>query len=164
MLVHILSCELLRAAFWNFTHAGQSNCCRIRQLTGVCVFSVCETDASSVHQSPVALGCFLSIHRQEAQVSFRASPDGLVLHTDGGSLQRGCHVLSFKMTVARMRKKVFQPRVTAKPRHTIIRDRPQPVGKIYPYIHFYLDTGGQRWTCCGSGVSSVRWLLVVVKC
>jgi len=37
------------------------------------------------------------------------------------------HVLSFKMTVAKTRKKVFHPRVTAKPRHTIIRDKPQPV-------------------------------------
>lgn len=58
--------------------------------------------------------------------------------SEGGSVGWGCHVRSFRMTVARMRKKVFQPRVTAKPRHTIIRDRPQPDGKIYIYI-YYID-------------------------
>lgn len=36
------------------------------------------------------------------------------------------HVLSLRMMVASMRKNVFQPSVTAKPRHTIIRDRPHP--------------------------------------
>lgn len=47
------------------------------------------------------------------------------------------------MTVARMRKKVFQPRVTAKPRHTIIRDKPQPDGKIYIY-NYYIDYENKR--------------------
>lgn len=66
----------------------------------------------------------------------------------GGSPGGGCHVLSFKMTVARMRKKVFQPRVTAKPRHTIIRDRPQPVGQIQVYIQqIQEDTAGPVTSC-----------------
>lgn len=36
------------------------------------------------------------------------------------------HVLSLRMMVASTRKNVFQPSVTAKPRHTIIRVRPHP--------------------------------------
>lgn len=80
----------------------------------------------------------LSTDRRPGRVeSFWASPNGSVPTVKDVLLRRGGHVLSFKMTVARMRKKVFQPRVTAKPRHTIIRDRPQPGGKIYSY----LDTG-----------------------
>lgn len=43
---------------------------------------------------------------------------------------RASHVLSLRMIVASIRKNVFQPRVTAKPRQTIIRDRPQPECKI----------------------------------
>lgn len=73
-----------------------------------------------------------------------------------GSPGGGCHVLSFKMTVARMRKKVFQPRVTAKPRHTIIRDRPQPVGKIHDYIQPIQEAAAGRVTSCFLSLSFLK--------
>lgn len=57
--------------------------------------------------------------------SWSVSAQDGVFRGDGGR-----HVLSFRMTVARIRKNVFQPRVTAKPRHTIISDIPQPGQKI----------------------------------
>lgn len=145
--MHVL---ILSAAFWNFTHAwtGQSNCCRIRQLTGVCV-RVRETDhleegdwrtnfISLLNHSDPSLLLLSSCHSTSRYRRPRWSrwllgstwrlctPPSTLMKVLWG---RGCHVLSFKMTVARMRKKVFQPRVTAKPRHTIIWDRSQPVGK-----------------------------------
>lgn len=46
------------------------------------------------------------------------------------SSRGGFYVLSFRMTVAMTRKKVFQPRVVANPRHTSIRLRPQPLYMI----------------------------------
>jgi len=96
-----------------------------------------ETKASSHRTrrltSPVFC-TFLFIYVQHFEVSLVKSNssadkmEGGCVWGGGGPGRR--HVLSFMMTVARMRKNVFQPSVTAKPRHTIIWDRPQPVGDI----------------------------------
>ena len=50
------------------------------------------------------------------------------------SLVWSIQVRILRMTVARMRKNMFQPRVTAKPRHTINCERPHPEkkGKMIP--------------------------------
>lgn len=102
-------------AFWICT----GNCCRVEQL------QVCETGGA-----PGAAQC---VDPPSALL-----PPALLLPTDPDAQVSRCfprkvrspgpsfHVRSFRMTVARMRKKVFQPRVTAKPRHTMNWDRPQP--------------------------------------
>lgn len=72
-------------------------------------------------------------HRRPGELRFPQ----LSLATSGSAAPND-HVRSFRMTVARMRKKVFQPRVTAKPRHTINWDRPQPAQNTGPlaWKHF----------------------------
>ena len=101
----------------------------------MCVFSVCETEhmEEGVRWSP--------FHLSDPSAASTSSPhtgglfpgSSCCLCPLGGQCFQGggLHDLSLKMTVARMRKKVFQPSVTAKPRHTIIRVRPHPEGQIY---------------------------------
>lgn len=109
-----LYCVLLCAAFWQ---ADWSVC--------VCVIRTRHPPHQSIKPHwalPPHCSQLPQSIRREVAVS-RASSGVL------GVGSKVDHDRSFKMTVARMRKKVFQPRVTAKPRHTMNRDRPQPVGK-----------------------------------
>jgi len=63
-------------------------------------------------------------------VIFLALLDTTISNLKHLSSGRASHVLSLRMTVASIMKNVFQPRVTTKPRQTIIWDRPQPECKI----------------------------------
>lgn len=138
---HVCS-PLLCEAFWNCT----GNCCRIRQpCVPVCV-CVWETGKAPTWRSRAA-EC-VRIHGRPSLHLLSSGPQTrrwvAVCPRLVPPRRRAAHphqpiyyVRSFRMTVARMRKKVFQPRVTAKPRHTMNRDRPQPAKNSGPLKALY---------------------------